>query len=87
MPKFLKILAIASYLSVRGLAVTPRTYAPIRWDYTVARYVEAARHLQALQGEGLIRQIGLTNFDVQRTQELLAAGISVVSNQVCCVIY
>jgi diketogulonate reductase-like aldo/keto reductase len=38
--------------------------------------------VQALRDEGLIRQLGLTNFDVQRTRELLDAGVDIVSNQV-----
>jgi diketogulonate reductase-like aldo/keto reductase len=39
--------------------------------------------VQALRDEGLIRQLGVTNFDAQRTRELLDAGVGIVSNQVC----
>jgi aryl-alcohol dehydrogenase-like predicted oxidoreductase len=52
------------------------------WDYDVPGYVEAALHLKSLQEAGKIRQIGVTNFDVPRLGEILAAGVPVVSHQV-----
>ncbi len=52
------------------------------WDYDVAGYVETALHLEDLRRAGKIRQIGVTNFDVPHLEELLAAGVPVVSNQV-----
>lgn len=52
------------------------------WDYEVAGYVEAALHLEGLRKAGKIRQIAVTNFDRPRLEELLAAGVPVVSNQV-----
>ncbi|TAH36144.1 MAG: aldo/keto reductase [Alphaproteobacteria bacterium] len=52
------------------------------WDFAVHRYVEVAQHLAALQKQGKIRHIGVTNFDGARLQELLRAGVPVVSNQV-----
>ena len=52
------------------------------WDYTQPGYVEAAQSLQLLQKEGLVRQIGLTNFDTDHTRELLSAGVPVASTQV-----
>jgi aryl-alcohol dehydrogenase-like predicted oxidoreductase len=39
-------------------------------------------HLQALQAEGKIRHIGVTNFDVLHLREILDAGVPVISNQV-----
>ena len=38
--------------------------------------------LTELKGEGLIKQIGATNFDLKRLKELKAAGVPIVSNQV-----
>jgi len=52
------------------------------WDYSVDRYVETGLHLGQLQGEGLIRHIGVTNFDTPRLRSLLDAGVPVVSHQV-----
>lgn len=51
------------------------------WDYDIPGYVEAAQHLQVLQQAGKIRYVGLTNFDTQRLQEILAAGVKVKSIQ------
>lgn len=52
------------------------------WDYTVPRFVEAAQALKALQQEGLIAQLGGTNFDLPHTEILLDAGVPLVSMQV-----
>lgn len=52
------------------------------WDYSVDRYVETGLHLEQLQGEGLIRHVGVTNFDTPHLRALLDAGVSVVSHQV-----
>jgi aryl-alcohol dehydrogenase-like predicted oxidoreductase len=52
------------------------------WDYDVAGYVEAALHLGALRRAGKIRHLGVTNFDVARLEEILAAGVPVVAHQV-----
>lgn len=52
------------------------------WDYEVHGYVEAALALTDLQRAGKIRHLGVTNFDVVRTQELLDAGVPIVANQV-----
>jgi aryl-alcohol dehydrogenase-like predicted oxidoreductase len=51
------------------------------WDYGVPRYLDAALALRDLQREGLIAHIGGTNFDSARTQELLHAGVQLVSMQ------
>mmetsp|Transcript_1241 Transcript_1241/g.3252 ORF Transcript_1241/g.3252 Transcript_1241/m.3252 type:complete len:385 (+) Transcript_1241:44-1198(+) len=50
-------------------------------DYSVRRYVEVAKMLNELREEGLIDNIGLTNFDLPRLREFVDAGIPVVSNQ------
>ena len=52
------------------------------WDYGVPGYVEAAAHLAALQREGKIRHIGVTNFDAKHLKEILEAGVPVRSHQV-----
>jgi len=52
------------------------------WDYKVQNFVEVALTLAALQKEGLIAHIGGTNFDTQRTEMLLDAGVPLASMQV-----
>jgi Aldo/keto reductase family len=53
-----------------------------RHDYGQQNYVAAAQQLADMQAGGKIRRIGLTNFDVRRTAEMLDAGVPLVSNQV-----
>lgn len=52
------------------------------WNYSVPRYVEVALMLQKLQNKGKIRNLGLTNFDVQRLDEMVAEGVTFFSNQI-----
>mmetsp|Transcript_16441 Transcript_16441/g.23956 ORF Transcript_16441/g.23956 Transcript_16441/m.23956 type:complete len:440 (+) Transcript_16441:95-1414(+) len=51
-------------------------------NYNVKRYIDVALMLTELKEEGLIQEIGLTNFDLKRLKEFKAAGVPVVSNQV-----
>lgn len=52
------------------------------WDYSVPRYVETAAWLDELRRAGKIRLLGATNFDVERLNEIVAAGIPMASHQV-----
>jgi aryl-alcohol dehydrogenase-like predicted oxidoreductase len=52
------------------------------WDYSDPRYLEALHHLADLQKVGKIRFLALTNFDTLRLQQIVEAGIPIVSNQV-----
>jgi aryl-alcohol dehydrogenase-like predicted oxidoreductase len=51
------------------------------WDYTVPGYVEAAIELQRLQKAGKIARVAVTNFDVTRLSEIVAAGVKVATHQ------
>jgi aryl-alcohol dehydrogenase-like predicted oxidoreductase len=51
------------------------------WDYAVPGYVEVALELDRLRRAGKIAHVGLTNFDVPRTREILQAGVPVSSMQ------
>lgn len=51
-------------------------------DYNQPQYVDAALKLVDMQQKGKLRNIGLTNFDVPRVQQLVEAGVPVVSHQV-----
>ncbi len=53
------------------------------WNYADPSWLDALIHLQTLQQEGLIGQLGLTNFDAEHLQMVLESGIRVVSNQIC----
>jgi aryl-alcohol dehydrogenase-like predicted oxidoreductase len=52
------------------------------WDYRVPGLVEAALALRELQREGLIAHLGGTNFDSERTLDMIEAGVPLVSMQV-----
>jgi len=52
------------------------------WDYDVPGYIEAAGWLDELRRAGKIRAIGLTNFDRQRVEQILGAGVPIASHQV-----
>jgi len=51
-------------------------------NYDIKRYVDVALMLTELKEEGLIGEIGATNFDLIRLKELKAAGVPIVSHQV-----
>jgi Predicted oxidoreductases (related to aryl-alcohol dehydrogenases) len=51
-------------------------------NYDVKRYVDVALMLTELKEEGLIGEIGATNFDLKRLKELKNAGVPLVSHQV-----
>ncbi|MEM1451111.1 MAG: aldo/keto reductase, partial [Planctomycetota bacterium] len=52
------------------------------WNYHDLSYLDCLGHLQALRDEGLIRHLGLTNFDTAHLRVVVESGIEVVSNQV-----
>jgi aryl-alcohol dehydrogenase-like predicted oxidoreductase len=53
------------------------------WDYADPSWLDTLHHLQELRQEGLIRFIGLTNFDTGNLEKAIASGIEIISNQVC----
>jgi len=53
------------------------------WNYADPTYLDELAFLQELREEGLIGHLGLTNFDTAHLRIVLAAGIEVVSNQIC----
>lgn len=53
------------------------------WAYDDPTWLDCLFWLQELQEEGLIRYLGLTNFDAPHLQIALESGLSIVSNQVC----
>lgn len=53
------------------------------WRFDDPRWLEHLWTLQELKGEGLIRQIGLTNFDSAHLRIAVTSGVEIASNQVC----
>src|ERR671933_3037914 len=52
------------------------------WDYNNTYYMDALRYLSDLKGKGMIKHLGLTNFDTERMQIMVDSHIQIVSNQV-----
>jgi aryl-alcohol dehydrogenase-like predicted oxidoreductase/enamine deaminase RidA (YjgF/YER057c/UK114 family) len=52
------------------------------WTFDHPNYLDAMKHLDALRRGGLIRHLGITNFDTAHLRVLVKHGIPVVSNQV-----
>lgn len=52
------------------------------WDTTISGYVEALSALTDLTRQGLVKRIGITNFDTETTKLFLDAGILIASTQV-----
>jgi aryl-alcohol dehydrogenase-like predicted oxidoreductase/enamine deaminase RidA (YjgF/YER057c/UK114 family) len=53
------------------------------WNYAHPSWVDCLYWLQEMKEEGLIKHLGLTNFDAAHLQIVANSGIKVVSNQVC----
>lgn len=52
------------------------------WDYNNPYYMDALKYLSELRDEGLIKHIGLTNFDTERIHLMIDSDLRIVSNQV-----
>lgn len=52
------------------------------WSFEDPRWLDALHEMEKLRAEGLIRAIGVTNFDAAHLELALAEGINIVSNQV-----
>jgi aryl-alcohol dehydrogenase-like predicted oxidoreductase len=52
------------------------------WDYKHTNYLDALKHMAALQQAGKIKHLALTNFDTEHLKIILDNGIQIVSNQV-----
>jgi aryl-alcohol dehydrogenase-like predicted oxidoreductase len=52
------------------------------WDYNNPYYMDALRYLFDLRDEGIIKNVGLTNFDTERIQTITDSNLKIVSNQV-----
>jgi aryl-alcohol dehydrogenase-like predicted oxidoreductase/enamine deaminase RidA (YjgF/YER057c/UK114 family) len=53
------------------------------WYYPDPSWLDGLFYLKELKEEGLIKHIGVTNFDAAHLRIALASGIPIVSNQIC----
>ncbi len=53
------------------------------WSFEHPAYIDALQELAELKREGVIRHIGLTNFDTVHLRLLVKHGIPIATNQVC----
>ncbi|GBF94561.1 aldo keto reductase [Raphidocelis subcapitata] len=69
--------------SLKRLGVDSVDLMQFYWgSYSVPRYVDAALHLMDLRAQGLVKEVGVTNFDVPRLEAMAKAGVEIASNQV-----
>jgi len=52
------------------------------WDYNNPYYIDALKYLSDLKDKGIIKHIGLTNFDTEHMQIIMDSGSKIISNQV-----
>jgi aryl-alcohol dehydrogenase-like predicted oxidoreductase len=52
------------------------------WEYNNPYYIDALKYLSDFRDKGIIKQIGITNFDTEHMQIILNSDIPIVSNQV-----
>ncbi len=53
------------------------------WSFADPSWLDPLRYLNELKSEGLIRHLGVTNFDTAHLRIAIKSGIPIVSNQVC----
>lgn len=53
------------------------------WRFDDPRWIEHLWALQELKREGIIRHIGLTNFDTAHLRIAVTSGVEIASNQIC----
>jgi aryl-alcohol dehydrogenase-like predicted oxidoreductase/enamine deaminase RidA (YjgF/YER057c/UK114 family) len=53
------------------------------WSFDHPGYIDVFDHLSRLQQDGLIANLGVTNFDTDHLHVLLSCGYHIASNQVC----
>lgn len=52
------------------------------WDYGNPAWLDALVHLSELRDSGMVKNVGLTNFDTAHMQDMADEGLAIVSNQV-----
>jgi aryl-alcohol dehydrogenase-like predicted oxidoreductase len=52
------------------------------WDYNNPYYMDALKYLTELRATGMVKNIGLTNFDTEHVQIMMDSDLPIVSNQI-----
>jgi aryl-alcohol dehydrogenase-like predicted oxidoreductase len=52
------------------------------WDYNNPYYMDALKYLTELRDTGMVKNIGLTNFDTEHVQIMMDSDLPIVSNQI-----
>ena len=52
------------------------------WDYNNPYYMDALKYLTELKDTGMVKNIGLTNFDTEHVQIMMDSDLPIVSNQI-----
>ncbi|MGB7952998.1 MAG: aldo/keto reductase [Candidatus Nitrosopolaris sp.] len=69
--------------SIRRMSVSSLDLLQFHWwDYNNPYYMDALKYLSDLRDKGIIKHLGLTNFDTERIQMMIDSKIQIVSNQV-----
>jgi aryl-alcohol dehydrogenase-like predicted oxidoreductase len=69
--------------SIRKMSVSSLDLLQFHWwDYNNPYYMDALKYLSDLCDKGIIKYLGLTNFDTERMQIMVDSNIQIVSNQV-----
>jgi aryl-alcohol dehydrogenase-like predicted oxidoreductase len=83
LPMNFRIVEEAVGVSLRRMAVESLDLLQFHWwDYGNDQYLAALENLVQLQQSGVIKHLGLTNFDTEHMERILDHGIEIVSNQV-----
>ena len=83
-PMTADVVRVGVELSLRRLGVATIDLLQFHWwSFQHPAYLDAMKELDKLRREGLIRYLGVTNFDAAHLRVLVKHGIEVVSNQVC----
>ncbi len=83
MPMTFRVVEEAIAVSLRRMAVESLDLLQFHWwDYEDDQYLAALENMAQLQQSGVIKHLGLTNFDTEHLGRILEHGIQIVSNQV-----
>ena len=84
-PNFTEPAALRQHCeaSLRRLGTDVIDIYMVHWPITDLSVVDAFTSLEAIQSEGKIRTIGVSNFGPQQLQEALATGARITINQLC----
>ena len=82
-PMTAEIVRAGVEMSLRRLGVAAIDLLQFHWwSFEHLAYLDAMKELDKLKREGLIRRLGVTNFDTAHLRVVVKHGVEIVSNQV-----